>query len=344
MNRSKWHAPARLAAVLALSVAGLGAGCGLSDDAGESKEASADVVDQTTVPADDGSGGSVTTGTTPEDEASGAIDVSGVELPRTVTYAGFEFTLDAVEPYTDDFEGPGVTLSLTVKNLINEIGELAPETIGIKDADGVRVQAVAFDDPDDASAGYAMTQPVEVAPNGKAKRTAFVPVEGELKLADATLLIAEDKKLPAEVPLSGEVPESAFPLPVTVPTGTVQLDGVFTYNLTLKSAELIEEYGRVRASEGTHLVAVQMRIEPLGPNAYFDDNTVRLVVDGTPYGAVHQDPSSLNIITGGADDLVEVYELPDDYEEVSMLGTSDNSGGEHPDQPFAITVPPLPGS
>jgi hypothetical protein len=85
-----------------------------------------------------------------------------------------------------------------------------------------------------------------------------------------------------------------------------------------------------------------MRIEPNGPNAYFDDNTVRLVVDGTPYGAVHQDPSSLNIITGGADDLVEVYELPDDYKEVSMLGTSDNIFGDAPDQPFAITVPPLP--
>jgi hypothetical protein len=229
-----------------------------------------------------------------------------------------------------------------VRNLINEIGELSPQTIGIKDADGARLQAMAFDDPDDESSGYAMTEPVEVAPNGKAKRTAFVPVEGELKLADATLLIAEDKKLPAELPLSGDVPESAFPLPVTVPTGTVQLDGVFTYNLTLKSAELTEEYNRVRASEGTHLVVVQMRIEPLGPNAYFDDNTVRLVVDGTPYGAVHQDPTSLNIISGGADDLVEVYELPDDYTEVSMLGTSDNSGGDHPDQPFAITVPPLP--
>jgi hypothetical protein len=192
--------------------------------------------------------------------------------------------------------------------------------------------------------GYATTQPVEIAPNGKAERTAFVPVEGELKLADAALLIAEDKKLPAEVPLSGEVPESPFPLPVTVPTNTVQLYGYYPYNFTLKSAELTEEYKRVRASEGTHLVVVQLRIEPLGPNAYYDDDTVRLVVDGTPYGSVHEEPSSLNIIGGGADDVVEVYELPDDYTEVSMLGTSNGDPSEHPDVPFAITVPPLPGS
>jgi len=343
MNRSKWHARAALVAVLALSVTGLGAGCGLSDDAGETKEASADVVGEgTTVPADGGGGAVTTASSTPDDEASGSIDVSGVEVPRTVGYGGFEFTLDAVEPSTDELQGPGVALTLTVRNLINEIGELSPETIGIKDADGARLQAVAFDEPNNPDLGYSMTMPVEVAPNGKATRTAFVPVEGELKLADATLLIAEDQKLPAELPLSGEVPESAFPLPVTVPTDTVTLEGNYEFSLTLKSAELTEEDQRVRASEGTHLVVVQMRIEPKGPNAYFDDNTVRLVVDGTPYGAVHQDPSSLNIITGGADDLVEVYELPDDYKEVSMLGTSDNIFGTVPDQPFAITVPPLP--
>src|SRR5687767_12989859 len=110
MNRSKWHAPAALAAVFAMSIAGLGAGCGLDDDADDAKEASAEIVgEETTVPDD---GGGATTTTTQENDASGSggVDVSGVDLPRRVTYAGFEITVDEIEATTDSIEGPGVTL------------------------------------------------------------------------------------------------------------------------------------------------------------------------------------------------------------------------------------------
>src|SRR5688500_7599516 len=107
MNRSKWHAPAALAAVFAMSIAGLGAGCGLDDDADDAKEASAEIVGEETTVPDDGGGG--TTSTTPEDEGSGSggVDVSGVNLPRSVTYAGFEITLDEIEAtaYADGSSG-----------------------------------------------------------------------------------------------------------------------------------------------------------------------------------------------------------------------------------------------
>jgi hypothetical protein len=348
MNRSKWQAPAVLAVVFALSVAGLGAGCGLSDDASETKEASADVVDDQT--ADDGGGTSTSSSTTPDDGASGtedggsgSIDVSGAEFPRTVTYAGFEVTVEDAEVGRDELEGPGVVLSLTVRNLFGEIGKFVPESIGLVDADGARIQAIGFEDPDDPALGYVTKFEMEVAPNGKTQRKAFLPVDGAFELAEATFSVAEEKKLPAEVPLTGEVPESGLPLPITVPTEPVEMYDLGSFTLTLKSAELIEEYGRYRAPEGSHLVAVKLRLEATNGNAYANGNTLRLVVDGTPFGAVLQDPETgpHGIITGGADDMVEIYELPDDYTEVSMLAVS--GGGGPADHPLTITVPPLPG-
>jgi hypothetical protein len=344
MSGLKWRSSTALLAVLVLSVTGLGVGCGTGDEFGDSPDASAEVVGEQDSAPDGDPGATSTTSTTTAPASAGveSIDVGGVDLPRRVTYAGFEVTVDEAAAVADQREGPGVALTVTVRNLFSEIGTFAATNIGLVDGDGTRLQSIGFGDPKDPAAGYVETGPVEVTPNGKVQRTAFVPVEGALDLADSALSVAEPKMLPATVPLSGEVPESAFPLPVTVPTEPVVLHNIFDLTLTLKSAELTEEYGRKRAPEGTHLVVLQLRMAANGGHPYADGNTVRLVVDGTPLAAVVQDPpGAAGLVTGGADDLTFVYELPDDHQEVSMLGVSE---GDIADHPFAITVPPLPGT
>lgn len=327
------------AVVLVLSVAALGSACGTTDD--KTKDASADVVDATTTTAD-------ATTTTVEDGASGSVDVSGVELPRKVNYAGLEITVEGAEAVTDEDDGPGVALELTVRNLLKETAQILPTSIGLVDGDGGRMLAIGFNDPADPARGNDATSPVEIIADGKVERTAFVPVEGELDLAAASLSVAEEEKIPAEVPLSGDIPKSAFPAAITVPTEPVQLYSQGPLTLTLESAELAEEYGPDRAPAGSHFVV--LKVSAIGDEcsggcggASLSGETVRLVVDGTPLVAAISDPvSCCGIAVGAGADLTLVYELPDEHTEVSMLGSSSDLE-KRPEHTYAITIPELPG-
>jgi hypothetical protein len=347
MNSPRLRSSAVHLAVLALSVASFGAACGVSDDADGGKEASADVVAETDEGASVDDAG--TTTTTPEDTGAGAVDVDGVELPRTVRYTGLDVTVDEVEAVTDAAQGPGVALSLTVQSAIEVSWNINPLSIALIDGDGTRYQATGFDDPDEPEAGFTSTAEAEVISKGKIERTAFIPVDGDLELAKATLSVAEEGMLPAEVPLSGEVPERPFPLPVTVPSEPGTVGGVLgaPLTITIQSAELTDEtsYG-YRAEEGTHLLFVKFRTVGSGQGATLTSSTLRIVVDGAPNDSLDLNGREFHVegVGGGeAKDNTAAFALRDDYKEVSLLGTSDGAFvSEFPDHTFPITVPPLP--
>jgi hypothetical protein len=174
-------------------------------------------------------------------------------------------------------------------------------------------------------------------------------VEGDLDLAKATLSVAEEGMLPAEVPLAGEVPERPFPLAVSVPAEPGTVGGVLgaPLTITIQSAELTDEttYG-YRAEEGTHLLFVKFRTVGSGQGATLTSSTLRIVVDGAPNDSLDLNGREFHVdsVGGGeAKDNTAVFALRDDYEEVSLLGTSDGAFvSEFPDHTFPITVPPLP--
>jgi hypothetical protein len=346
MNLSKLRSSAMLAAAL-VSLATLGAACGVSDQ-DEGKDATAEVVseqDGDASPADDDAGST----TTPEDTSSGSVDVSGVELPRTVTYTGLEVTVNEAKVATDEAQGPGVTLTLSVRNTLEVEWKISPLAVGLVDGEGTRYQATGFDDPNDPDEGLGATGEVPVVSEGKIERTAFIPVEGGLDLAEAKLSLTEDGLLPAEVPLAGEVPESVLPLPIEVPSEPGTVGGVLgdPLTLTIQSAELVEESNGWRASEGAHIVVVKYRAAGGSRGAVITSGTVRLVVDGAPNDAIHMvgEQQVDNVGPGEGKDFTALFSLPDDHNEVALLGTSDTAfNNQPPDHPFPITVPPLPES
>lgn len=340
---SRLRSLAVLAAVL-VGAAGLGAACGTSGDA--KKDATAEVVSDNDDAAADGDASSTTGART----SPGSIDVSGTELPRTVVYTGLEVTVEGAEAATDDGQGPGVTLALSVRNTLEAEWKISPLAVGLVDDEGTRFQATGFDDPNDPDLGFGSTGEVPVISEGKIERTAFIPVEGGIDLAGAKLSLTEDGLLPAEVPLAGDVPEPVLPLPIEVPSESGTVGGVLgdPLTLTILSGELTEESFGWRASEGAHIVVVKYRAVGGAPRgAVITAGTVRLVVDGGPNDAVHMvgEHQVDNVGGGEAKDFTALYSLPDDHDEVGLLGTSDPAfGNQPPDHPFPITVPPLPGS
>jgi hypothetical protein len=350
MNVSKLRSAAVLAAAL-MSVATLGTACGVNGT-DEGKDATAEIVseqDEIASSADDGTASTTTTPDADASSGSGSVDVSGVELPRTVRYTGLDVTVDGAEAVTDANQGSGVALSLTVKNTLEVGWNINPLSIALVDGDGTRLQATGFDDPDDPEAGFPETYEVEVISGGQIKRKAFIPVEGGLDLSEATLSVADEGVLPAEVPLAGEVPERPFPLPVTVPSEPGTVGGVLgaPLTITVQSAELTDEtdYG-LRAEEGTHLLFVKFRTVGSGQGAVLTSSTLRIVVDGAPNDSIDLNGQEFHVDSvGGGEgkDNTAAFALRDDYEEVSLLGTSDTAFvSEFPDHTFPITVPPLP--
>jgi hypothetical protein len=336
MDTSRIRSGAALALAAMVVAAAAAGGCGPSgDDAGP--RASAEVV-----PDDPTAGRAPTTrGAVP---GNGAVDAAGLALPRKVSYTGLEITVEKVTPLTDSDLGPGVGLDLTVRNSRAEAAGLSPSLVALVDAGSTRHAAYGFDDP--RSPGTWSSADVEVAAGGRVQRTAFVAVEGGLKLATARLSVGAEKSIPAQVPLAGPEPGAAYPLDIAVPTAPVKFTDSSPFTLTLVSAQLAEEYQDTRAEKGTHLVVLRMRVvgDPCDCGGVIvGTGTVRLVVDGTPKEPKLQDPSGCCLLSvGDGHDLTEVYELPDTHTSVSMVGQSALNRTERQQHPFAVTVPPLP--
>jgi hypothetical protein len=261
-----------------------------------------------------------------------------------VTYGGLEITVTDAKAMTDDSLGPGVSLTLTVRNTLAEPVKISPETIALVDKDGARMPGAGVKNTTNPDAEYGPSTPPEVTPNGKMELAVFVPVTGALDLGTAMLSAAEPEKLPASVPLAGDVPEPFTPLPITLPAEPFTVTGNNPFSVTLESGQLVEEFDGLRAPLDNHLVVIKYKAikDATTPLARVGRHTVQLVVDGSPYDAVKSDPDQEDSALGPSAtmDLTMVYELPDDHQTVSLLGASDQD--TTPDVPLAITVPPLP--
>jgi hypothetical protein len=343
MITMKTRSPA-VAVALAVLAGAMGTGCGmLPGSGGGNPQASADVV------SGDG-GGAVTTDPTTgvvSGTGGGAVDVAGLTLPRKVTYAGVEYTVTKVTPQIDKEKGPGVGLDVTMRNTLPDEQSLYASHVSLREPDGSRLQAEGSNDP--ANPGYLTDKAIYLASGAKEQRTVFVPVTRPLRVADTRFSVANtDKKgVPAEVPLSGPEPKPQFPIDLTLPTDSPTFPGRPGFTVKLRSAQLVEEWGDVRAQIGTHLIVMKIAVIA-GTCDYCSgsgagSSTVRVVVDGTPKQAEYQDPSGCCLIDmGQAVDLTEVYVMPDRYTSVSLVVQGNNLSDNPPQHPLPFTIPPLP--
>jgi hypothetical protein len=332
------------AAIVAVMVvtAAVGAGCGRIGG-GDSPRPSADVVgDDGAAPTTDGDGAtSAGSGSGAADTST--VDVSGTLLPRKVTYAGTEYVLTRAAPKTDPDKGPGVALDISVHNTGADEAGFYPEWVSLRDAKGTRWSAAGVVDPTDG----LTNKEIYLLGGSKVDRTFFVPADGALHLADLRLSVAKGKGIPAEVPLSGAEPRSPYPVELTVPHDAPTFPARPPFTVTFTSAQLVEEWQDTRAEVGTHLVVMKIHVTA-GSCDYCDGaaigtGTVRLVIDGSPKEAEHQEPSGCCLIDQGVTkDLTEVFVVPDTYASVSLVVQGSLVKSKPEQQSFPFTIPPLP--
>jgi hypothetical protein len=325
---------------LLLVVGGAGSACGAIGGGG--RQPSAEVVgDERTGPVDADRPTSTTAA------ANRAVDAADLALPRTVTYTGVEFALTKAVPVSDAAHGPGVGLDIAVHNTLPGEQEVEASWVSLRTPDGTRLEADRLSDS--TVGGDLGDEFVTVPSGGRVTRTFFVPVQGKLRLADTRFSVAKtrEKGIPAEVPLSGAVPRSPFPIELTVPTEKPTFPGKPAFTVTFQSAQLVEEWQDRRAEVGKHLVVMKFAVvsgacELFCTMSSVGPATIRLVVDGTPYDSLEQEPSGCCLLDASeTHDLTEVYALPDRYSSVSLVVQGDTSKTNPEQRPLAFAVPPL---
>jgi hypothetical protein len=327
---------------LLLMVGGAGSGCRLMGGVG-STQATAEMVGDTSTATAGADGPTSTTAA-----VGRAVDVGGVALPRTVTYTGMEFTVTKAAAASDGSHGSAVALDVTLHNTASEEQQVEAAWVSLRTPDGTRLEADGLSDP--SVSGDLRGDVLDVSSGGRVTRTFFVPVEGALRLADTRFSVANTrtKGIPAEVPLSGAVSRSPFPIDLTVPTEKPTFPGKPPFTVSFRSAQLVEEWQDRRAEVGKHLVVLQFGIVSGTCDLFCTDPavgeaTVRLVIDGTPYDALEQDPSGCCLLRASeTHDLTEVYALPDRYSSVSLVVQGDTNKSNPEQHPLAFTIPPLP--
>lgn len=140
-----------------------------------------------------------------------------VAVPRSVTYAGTEWTIDgAVWAPGDDVVAPSVRLGFRVVNRLEQYGLTVPvELLAIETPDGGLVRGTRLE-------GTPSEYRVELDSGTTATGTAvfeLAPRTGVVDVAQLSFVIDEPGRTPASLPLAGPVPPDPYPLAVAV-TGT----------------------------------------------------------------------------------------------------------------------------
>jgi hypothetical protein len=309
------------AGLLLAAAALLAAGCGSGDDG---PEASAVVVTtraaaagSTSAPAtgETSSPRAATTGSAATTARSGAAGTApALELPRSVTYAGLEWTIETAEAAATD--GPGeVRLGFTVESRLEDRDVLFPrQLLALRTPDGELVRASGLE-------GTESSAQVTIAAGTAVAGTAVFDVEGDVDLAATEFVIDEADRVPAAVPLGGRLPDDPYPVTGTV-TGTS--DPIAAGCGAYYGEQLIVEplavtasldSGTRRASLDHHFVIVDVRFTGTGGDgpvfaACVDADYARLEADGTPRPRV--DPTVDRVERGASLDVALVFEVPTD--------------------------------
>lgn len=304
------------------------AACGGGDD------------DDGSAPTTAGGGAATTTSTTEADSDESGLTRrdAGLDLPRTVVYAGVELTVtDAVwsnaQPptYGDDEPTPG-TAELFYLELSTRFVDGFPGTdalmpvsaFAVETADGTRVPARGTDFTDD----------VPVAAS-RESRAALAFQLDEDELAGAVLLYGDGTRIPARLPLTGDLPDSPYPIRVEVGT-TVQPDlptgcDPSPADVTLTAVEWDvdagvgldgEKLAQGRSSRATlrnRWLRAELSVTATAGQCggtYANSQTFRLLADGVAINPVNSD--SYTLADGVAQPMSFLFEVPVDTAELAL--------------------------
>jgi len=281
--------------------------------------------------------------TTVEEEAEAPPEpvVVDLDLPRSADYAMATWTVTQVS-----YQGPGVDdlgldvdpraiVEFTVANT-GEGGvdmDVDYQLVSLLDGDGARVPA-----------DYESLEASTVVFGGEAEFEATILLDADATeddLADYTFEVGEQGFVPAEIPLSGAVPEPAYPINLTMPasvSGTV-IGGPGTIGNIHGTVTL--DYAGERAREDTRFIIVSGDVL-LGENGgHVNHNDVRLSLDGIQLERAQPAPHYVGdrFAAGATASATWVFVAPVEGKQ-GALHFGGQSPPENPSGPF--TVPDLP--
>jgi hypothetical protein len=292
------------------------------------------------------------------DDASGMPELvmadAGLDLPRTLSYAGAEVTItratfsnatphsyDRPDPDPSDIEVLFVELSTAyAESYPGSDARFALANVAIRTSDGRQFTARALDQsgvPIQATTTTETTVYFDVTPGD---------------LVGATLVFDDGNHLPGVLPLEGPIPDSGYPArdepgatsPVVFPSGC----GRSTSQVELVSIEWdidagVDQDGQrvvmgrsARASNGTRMARIELATVA-GADAcggtFFNYENVRLSIDGVVNPPLNTPRATLQ--EGEGESLIFGFEIPLAVTELTLLvGAPDSDPWSH-----AITIP-----
>ncbi len=274
-----------------------------------------------------------------------------LDLPRSVTYANLEFTVQAVTvsnatpgTYLDDEPEAGDStyayVDTTVTAELDDPGDRVDvEILSLELADGSTIDAE----------GVAFGSGVAIETGVANELSVAFPIEAAEQLDGATLVVTETGRVPARLPLDGPVPDDPYPVAIAVSgTGSVAFEGgcqpaAGTFTVTGAEVDLdagadhkdkaLEPNQSKRAKQGERWLRVDVQtVAQHGTcgGTIAGDNAFRLIIDGLPTPPLNQDNELL--ADGAGTEFVWGWTVPVDATLVLQVGLAGDTTVDVPIQ------------
>jgi hypothetical protein len=212
-----------------------------------------------------------------------------LDLPRETTYAHATWTVDEVTHQSagvDEFgveTPPAAVVGITVANTGEDAADLPmlADRLWLLDGDGFAIAAEM------GTGGEGDT----LAAGGQSSFEVVFPLETGIEATDLegySFQVGVEGVVPATVPLSGELPEPAYPLTLTMPDS---VDGFILSNAdhanggsatlrAIKATVVLDHLDR-RAEEGTRILRIDTEIHiNEGTESYINQDDLNVSIDG----------------------------------------------------------------
>lgn len=283
---------------------------------------------------DDG-GGAATGAGRPRDPA--------VELPRSVNYAGFRWTVDAAtldsagrDP-SGDSEGPTARLDFTVVSSLDTVEvTYRAEHLALRYPDGTLVRATRFH-----LGAKGARDRLAVGPGERSTGSAVFRVNERTDLSVLAFTIDVRSATPAVLPLSGEIPPDPYPIAGSVSgrSGAIA-DWESTepeVEVEAVAARAALDYAQLRAPRGEMLLVIRIRISGVEGRRHegrVDDDFFRLIVGDLRLSPAYKARAAA--APGASTELDVVFSVP--LGSTSMTLTAGQRGTEA--ARFPVSLPP----
>jgi hypothetical protein len=235
-------------------------------------------------------------------------------LPRSIHYAGLEWIVQEgiidntqislfgdSDERTDDYRV--ARISMMVKNPLSGYADLDSDLVKLKIGEQIykRDETSLLELPggnDQAESRLIFRLPVDATWEG------------------AQLLFSQPHKVPAMLPLDGEMPAPAYPMELSL-DGDATVDDV-TYTILSEMWDL--DLHDMRAEQGQRFLKLQVRVQNNsmgGGGMALTEDYFRLVVDGAPIAPVDA-PIEL-VRPGSAYDAVVVFSVPETLTSAELM-------------------------